>query len=239
MKMLIATMLATLSLSACAATPPAGTPSGLTLSESQQTNLRTLLNLTPSSPFTVSVLDQNGNQQLNAGDIAVVYGGIANAEVSRRILSRQDIRAINANAHGGTLGEATRKLHAAERKWKHNRPEHYAYTLQRSCFCLPDARKPVEIRVFRNQVKQATVLPEGTPLPANLRDNAMTIDQLFDKIQDAISRNAASVEVSYDAQYGFPTNISIDYDRMMADEELYLSASNFKVASGLKPVQQH
>ena len=47
------------------------------------------------------------------------------------------------------LAEADRQLKAAEAKWKKKRPEHYSYTLQRSCFCAPDYRKPIEIRVFR------------------------------------------------------------------------------------------
>ncbi|WGZ94342.1 MAG: hypothetical protein QJT81_00025 [Candidatus Thiothrix putei] len=97
MKLLTATLFAALSLSACVATPPV-TPQSLTLNATQQTNLRTLLGLTPSSPFTVNVLDQNADQQLSAGDIAVVYGGIANTETSRRSLSAADVATIKANA---------------------------------------------------------------------------------------------------------------------------------------------
>lgn len=237
MKLFVTALLVTCSLSACAATPPAPAPS-LTLDASQQANLRTLLGLMPSSPFTVAVLDQNADQQLNAGDLAVVYGGIANAETSRRSLSAADIASINASA-GTDLAAAARQLQVAESRWQQHKPEHYAYTLQRSCFCPPDAIKPVEIRVFRGKVQQATVLPDGTPLPAERQDTALTIDDLFAKVQDAIDRKAASLEVTYDPQYGFPTRISIDYERMMADEELSLSASDFKLASGLKPIQQH
>ena len=233
MKLLTATLFAALSLSACVATPPV-TPQSLTLNTTQQTNLRTLLGLTPSSAFTVNVLDQNADRQLTPGDIAIMYGGIANTETSRRTLSVADVTRINA-ATG--LSEAARQLQAAETKWQQIKPVHYAYTLQRSCFCTPEVRKPIEIRVFRGKVQQATVLPNGTPLPADRQASALTIDDLFLKIHDAIDRNAASLSVTYDPQYGFPTNISIDYERMMADEELALSASNFKIASGLKPIQ--
>lgn len=237
MKPVLATLFVTFSLCACVATPPIP-PHSLTLDANQQTNLRTLLGLMPSSPFTVEVLDQNADQQLSAGDIAVVYGGIANTETSRRSLSAADVATIKANA-GTDLAAATRQLHAAESKWQQLKPEHYAYILHRSCFCPPEATKPIEIRVFRGKIQQATVLPDGTPLPADRQGTALSIDDLFGKIRDAIEHKAASLEVTYDPQYGFPTRISIDYDRMMADEELSLSVSDFKLASGLKPIQQH
>ena len=136
------------------------------------------------------------------------------------------------------LAEADRQLKAAEAKWKKKRPEHYSYTLQRSCFCTPDYRKPIEIRVFRGKVQQASLLPEGTPLPAERKAEALPVEGLFRMIREAIVNKSASVTVKYNATYGYPTSISIDRDRMMADEEVYLSASNFKIASGLKPKQQ-
>lgn len=136
------------------------------------------------------------------------------------------------------LAEADRQLKAAEAKWKKKRPEHYSYTLQRSCFCAPDYRKPIEIRVFRGKVQQASLLPEGTPLPAERKAEALPVEGLFRMIREAIVNKSASVTVKYNATYGYPTSISIDRDRMMADEEVYLFASNFKIASGLKPKQQ-
>ena len=36
-------------------------------------------------------------------------------------------------------------------------------------------------------------------------------------------------EVTYDETYGFPTQITIDHAEMAADDELYLSISNFEV----------
>jgi hypothetical protein len=42
-------------------------------------------------------------------------------------------------------------------------------------------------------------------------------------IKDAIARNASSLTVKYDPKLGYPTQINIDYDQQMADEELYLT----------------
>lgn len=236
MKAFILAFISAVSLSACVTPPPPPTvtPQALPLSTTQQTNLRTLLGLTGSSPFTVVILDADANRSLNAGDIAVMSGGITNGEISRRILNSADINTINTSSHSNT---ASRMLQLAETKWQQHRPVHYTFTLQRSCFCPPDTRKPIEIRVFNNTIQQATVLPEGTPLPAEYKTRAMTIDELFNVIHKAIDNNAARVDVQYDLQYGYPTTLFIDQDERMADEEVSYNISNFKIASGLKPRQ--
>ena len=224
-------------LSACAAPTPTPTPTPtqpqvLTLTPVQTTQLRALLGLTDSSPFTVSVLDQDASHNLSVGDIAVMKGGIANAEISRRALSATDIQSINANPKPLS---ALQQLQTAQALWQQKQPEHYAFTLKRSCFCPPEFNKPIEVRVYRGVIQQATLLPDGKPLPADRKNDAMTVEDLFKMIQDAIAGKAESVEVKYDAQYGFPTSISIDRSRMIADEEVYIATSDFKVASGLKP----
>lgn len=47
-------------------------------------------------------------------------------------------------------------------------------------------------------------------------------------IQDAINRKAFSLNVRYSARFGYPTQIDIDYDSQIADEEKYLTIENFK-----------
>ncbi|HEU0021543.1 MAG TPA: DUF6174 domain-containing protein [Dehalococcoidia bacterium] len=44
-------------------------------------------------------------------------------------------------------------------------------------------------------------------------------------LQDAIDRDAASIRVNYDSRLGYPVSIAIDYNTMMADEELGFSVS--------------
>ena len=134
--------------------------------------------------------------------------------------------------------KALAALDAAEAVWKQKRPEHYAYQLQPSCFCPPEYTQPIAIRVFKGLVQQADLVTSKQPLPANRKADAKTIEELFKLIRDAINRPAASVNVTYDKQYGFPSSISIDLDQRIADEEMYYSVKEFKAASGLKPVQQ-
>ena len=50
-----------------------------------------------------------------------------------------------------------------------------------------------------------------------------TIDGLFDRIADARARNAASIEVTWDPDLGYPRSAAIDQSLLIADEEQYWS----------------
>ena len=47
----------------------------------------------------------------------------------------------------------------------------------------------------------------------------LSIDGLFDLIQDAIDRSAFQISVKYHGELGYPLWAAIDYDRRIMDEE--------------------
>ena len=80
---------------------------------------------------------------------------------------------------------------------------------------------------------------ETTPKMMDVSDRAMTVDQLFNEIKQAIDNKAASVNVKYDASWGYPRSIYIDLDTRMADEEIALTSTALKPISGntvIKPL---
>jgi hypothetical protein len=52
-----------------------------------------------------------------------------------------------------------------------------------------------------------------------------TVEDMFTMIQEAIDSKAESITVSYDSTLWYPTSLSIDRSRMIADEEMYYSFS--------------
>lgn len=129
-------------------------------------------------------------------------------------------------------------LKANQVKWKAQKLSNYTFTLARNCFCLPEYTAPIQITVKGGKVVKAVSTPPA-PLPAgngrmaapantDARDRAMTVDGLFKTIQEAINSKAAQIDVKYDHKYGYPISIFVDRSRMMADEEMGLSASNLK-----------
>ncbi|MEH1832373.1 MAG: DUF6174 domain-containing protein [Nostoc sp.] len=113
--------------------------------------------------------------------------------------------------------------------WNRRNISNYEYTLSNSCFCIEDARGPVVIKVRNGQTISVTSVATGKPVNPDFFQSYNTIPKLFDVIQDAINRKAFSLNVEYNARFGYPTKINIDYNSQIADEEKYLTIENFKV----------
>ncbi len=102
----------------------------------------------------------------------------------------------------------------ARARWAAHGPDAYTMTQSRSCFCPREVTGPFEVTVRDGEV--ASVALDGASVPT---DRARSVEALFDLIADAHARDAAEVRVSYDPALGYPTEVWIDYDRQMADEE--------------------
>ena len=102
----------------------------------------------------------------------------------------------------------------------------YAMTLQRSCFCpVPDYTGPFAVAVEEGEL--ASVMLEGAAVDV---ERGMTVEALFDLVSDAYARDAVRIDVEYDAEYGFPSSVSIDYDERIADEETGYTVTDFQPA---------
>ena len=109
--------------------------------------------------------------------------------------------------------------------WEANRSGDYAFEYRPVCFCVREFVQPVEVKVGNGVVESVTYIESGESAATNGFPFYHTIDGLFDKIQDAIDREAARLTVSYDPEIGYPTSVSIDYALNIADEEFSFTAS--------------
>ncbi|MEZ5451491.1 MAG: DUF6174 domain-containing protein [Thiothrix sp.] len=201
---------------------PQPQPKPLELSKEQDQAIRNHFGI--FGALSYEVLDNNRDGTLSAGDELVISGGITNGEISRQKLTQKDVDAIN----GANLTDAQSQLDANRAKWEAQSIPDYSFTLERSCFCAEDARSPINIEVVGGKISSATFKDSGEPVPDELGYNKLTVDDLFDTIQQAIKDGAAQVDVTYDQQYGIPTSIYIDQNRQIADEEVSLTTSNFE-----------
>lgn len=104
----------------------------------------------------------------------------------------------------------------------------YTLAQQHSCFCPREYTRPVTYMVQNRSVNTSTATyadEDMQPLDPDMSPELLTVGWAFDLIQDAIDQKAASITVSYDDTLWYPTNISIDYSEMMADEEAYYTFS--------------
>jgi hypothetical protein len=119
-----------------------------------------------------------------------------------------------------------RRLNFNRSLWDKANISNYRYTFSNGCFCIGEARGPVVIEVRNGQTTSITL--DGKPANPQYFEKYKTIPKLFNVIQDAINRKAYSLNVQYNSQFGYPTQISIDYNSQIADEEIYLTIENFQ-----------
>ncbi|WP_414577701.1 DUF6174 domain-containing protein [Anabaena sp. CCY 9402-a] len=122
-----------------------------------------------------------------------------------------------------------RRLKFNRRLWNSQNISNYRYTFSNGCFCIPDARGPVVIEVRNGQTVSITSVATNQPVDPQFFRQYSTIPKLFNVIQDAIQRQASSLTVQYNAAYGYPTQINVDYNSQIADEEIYLTIENFEI----------
>jgi hypothetical protein len=116
-------------------------------------------------------------------------------------------------------------LARARARWQALGSESYSFDLDRGCFCVLAGRR-ITITVQNGAVLAAEYQDSKDAVESVLLTYLPTVPDLFDLIQDAFDRNAASLVVSYDPSYSYPTRIEIDYSATTADDQISLTISD-------------
>lgn len=112
--------------------------------------------------------------------------------------------------------------------WRQQKIPNYSYEFTRSCYCFPKATELVIIQVRNGVTTSITSKETGKPVDAQLFQKYNTIPKLFNIIRNALIRRAANLTVQYDPIIGYPTQINIDYDRRIADDEIFFTIKNLQ-----------
>ena len=112
-----------------------------------------------------------------------------------------------------------------EKLWKDQGLRNYDFTFERQCFCPEDWRGPVNIQVRNGVAVSVTYASSDEAVTEGKFNNANTIDKLFTMLENAYAgkgdfeQKADTINVTYDAQMGYPTSFFIDVSYTIADEE--------------------
>lgn len=107
--------------------------------------------------------------------------------------------------------------------WEGSGIDSYVFTQLNTCFCVYGE---LQIRVQNNVVVSVKDVSTGTFLNPIYFAN-YTIDAYFETIRQAIIQ-AEIVNVQYDASYGYPSQVYIDWSSMIADEETSFTITSFQ-----------
>ena len=114
---------------------------------------------------------------------------------------------------------------AAERAlWAQQQIASYRMMQQVSCFCPPPLRGIVVV----NNDEIVSVLDPDTEEPFDSKDWSRfeTVNELFDRLERAAARPAHQLKAQFDPTQSYPTSISIDYEELVADDEIGITVEN-------------
>lgn len=143
---------------------------------------------------------------------------------------------LSACSGVATAGEPRSEVQQAREKWEAANISHYRFNVHISCFCVFVENMPLVVEVNNGEVvsMEYSTGNEIDPQLLELFNRYVTIHRLFDGIETGFDAEgddqgpADKVTVEYDATYGFPTKIDIDFVEEAIDDELYLSFSGFE-----------
>ena len=136
----------------------------------------------------------------------------------------------DCSAVAGAAGNQS-EIEQNKEKWQDANIPHYRYNLHISCFCIFVENMPLIIEVQDGEVVSMEFENGAEIDPAigqDLFDKYATIDRIFAEVEAGLNDTADNVVVKYDPTYGFPTEVTIDVEEQAADDELYLTISNFE-----------
>jgi hypothetical protein len=126
----------------------------------------------------------------------------------------------------------TTELGRNQQKWQDANITHYRFQLGVSCFCPVGGIMPMTVEVNNGEVVSlldvnGDVLPVADPLNELILKYA-TIDRIFAELAQDSVQGADKLTVAYDPSYGFPSDVTIDFIELVADDELYITVSAFE-----------
>lgn len=110
------------------------------------------------------------------------------------------------------------RLKHAQLRWSREGLASYVLTLRRICYC--SEVEPRRITVVDGEVTDVRIAGAAESLPADQWRWYPSVEGLFTIVREAIDQPAHQLEVTYAADRGHPIRVAIDWDQMVADEEV-------------------
>jgi hypothetical protein len=117
-------------------------------------------------------------------------------------------------------------LTARRAAWENLGYSDYAFTVAVRCLCAAIVDVPTRVTVTADTISTLVVVSSGEPVPADLHRWYLTIDQLFDALQEAIDGRAEVIRVAYHPDLHYPTSAEISYSVARLAEEVGYAVSD-------------
>lgn len=121
------------------------------------------------------------------------------------------------------------QLRRAEQRWQQRAITSYEMTMQVARLNSEEAPL-IRIVVENGQVVSRTNVQTGQVLTGSEAAGYLSIQGVFDLIREALGQRVPAIFVIYDEDYGFPTDLHIDYDQRRLSDDILILITDFSPA---------
>ena len=125
----------------------------------------------------------------------------------------------------------TGRLLRARSRWERSRITSYTYSARWQCFCVQEYVAEVEVRVANGRVTGTAFVEPSTAGDVPDSERFGTVENLFSHIEEAVAGEAARIDVEYHVDTGYPSQVFIDRDERLADEEEGFTVTSLTVTN--------
>ncbi|AOY82837.1 DUF6174 domain-containing protein [Moorena producens JHB] len=119
-------------------------------------------------------------------------------------------------------------LEQNQERWETQKLDNYRYRLQVSCYCIGEVTNPVVVEIRNGETTSIVAADSGKPVNRKFFNTYDSVLKLFDVVQKAIDKDYYKLDVTYDANLGYPTQIDMDFREQIADDERTLTIGNLE-----------
>ena len=133
--------------------------------------------------------------------------------------------------------------HHRWQQWQKTAPLNYRYVLLRDCYCTAQTRGPFVVQVQNGKVQtvqriESQVEPQAAPSayysapkrePVSIHLESYSMHTIMQDLRQKLERKPAESRIRYDARYGFPAEVMLDFMRHIADEEYGFRVQAFEL----------
>ena len=127
-----------------------------------------------------------------------------------------------------TAGDIASEVQINREKWLAHGVSGYQIEMQKICYCVPEVVRMMVFDVKDNNVQSVRYADTGEDVDPQHYGDFNTIESMFDFVEKALEKDPADLSISYDDEYGYIKELTVDFKENIADDEITVIASNMR-----------
>jgi hypothetical protein len=127
-----------------------------------------------------------------------------------------------------TSNDIASEVQSNREKWMGHGISGYEIEMQKICYCVPEVVRMMVFEVEDDKVETVRYADTGDDVDPQYYGNFNTIEGMFTFVGQALEKNPADLRITYDKEYGYIKELSVDFKENIADDEITIIASNMR-----------